>query len=156
MPAPIDATPCRVRISLQSGELELQGSETFVGRYADAIDALVALVQSNAPNLATSPSGNPDRQGDRLDGEFPEALHLLRTSSGTDQILLAGSFAARGSADGTFSTADANTLLLGQGIKLANPSQSMINNQKAKRLFKVGARWKVSRTGDEYLKSLLA
>jgi hypothetical protein len=148
----------RVRVSLQAGELEVEGSESFVAGYADAIDALIARVRVEEPSVeAPSRDTNGTRASVGLhdDGEFPEALHRMSSSSGTDQILVAGSFARKNHADGTFSTTEANALLLEQGIKLANASQSMANNLKAKRVFRAGKTWKISRTGEEYIKTLV-
>jgi hypothetical protein len=70
-------------------------------------------------------------------------------------MLVAGWYVQQASADKTFSTGDANQLLLGQGIKLSNPSQSLKNAIGAKRVFKVGKGYKVSKTGEEHLKTLM-
>ncbi len=88
--------------------------------------------------------------------EFGEAIHSLpKGSSGTDQILVAGYYAAAGSADGTFATSEANSLLVEQGIKLSNPSQSLKNGLAAKRVFKVGKRFKLSKTGEDSIRSFI-
>jgi hypothetical protein len=151
-------TPSRLRVCLQTGELEVEGSESFVSSYADEFRALIAklaatkVVSTPGPlkdqRLAVASAASADAQ------EFPELLHQMSSSSGTDQILLAGAFAGRGREDGTFATSEANALLVEQGVKLANASQSMANNLKAKRVFKVGKNWKVSKTGQDYLKGL--
>jgi hypothetical protein len=47
-------------------------------------------------------------------------------------------------------------MLIEQGIKLSNPSQSMADNLKAKRVFKVGKNWKISKSGEDYLRTLLS
>jgi hypothetical protein len=87
--------------------------------------------------------------------EFGEVLHSLPNSAtGPDRMLLAGSYAQLASADNTFSTGEANQLLLGQGVKLSNPSQALKNAIAAKRVFKVGKRYRVSKSGEEHLKSL--
>ena len=78
----------------------------------------------------------------------------MSSKSGTDQILLAGHYAAKVSSDGTFSTNDAHKLLIEQGVKLSNASQSMKNNLTAKRAFKVGGRFKIAKTGIDYLHAL--
>lgn len=69
--------------------------------------------------------------------------------------MLAGLYAQRQSADGTFTTGNANTLLVEQGVKLSNASQAMKGNADAKRAFRVAKRnWKVSKAGEEHLGSL--
>jgi len=45
-------------------------------------------------------------------------------------------------------------LLIEQGVKLSNASQSLKNNVTAKRAFKVGSRYKVAKSGVDYLKTL--
>ena len=66
-------------------------------------------------------------------------------------MLLAGRFAQLLSEDNSFSTKESNSLLLEQSVKVGNPSQCMTNNLKAKRVFKIGDRYRVSRPGEEYL-----
>lgn len=157
----IEAPRARVRVSLHTGELEVEGSESFIAKYAEALNALISRVQKDTPiardatkgsDASRHQTGGPSQQSTA--GDFPEALHHMSSTSGTDQILVAGSFARVAHADGTFATTEANALLLEQGIKLANPSQSMTNNLKAKRVFKSGKSWKISRTGEEYLRTL--
>jgi hypothetical protein len=82
---------------------------------------------------------------------------LLRLPNGvtaTDQMLVAGYFAQRQNPDNVFATRDASGLLLEQGVKVGNPSQCMTNNLKAKRVFKVGTSYRVSRTGIDYANEL--
>jgi hypothetical protein len=78
---------------------------------------------------------------------------LAKNASQSDKILLAGSFAAQGTGDKTFSTSEASALLVEQGIKLSNPSQSLKNNLAAKRVFKQGNRFRVSKIGEDHLKT---
>jgi hypothetical protein len=89
-------------------------------------------------------------------GEFPEALHRLNTSaSASDKILVAGRFVQLSSSDKTFSTFEANKLLTDQGVKLTNASQAVSNAQASKRVFKVGKRFRLSQTGEDYVKQLI-
>ena len=65
--------------------------------------------QSTQPPLATEQK------------EFGEVLHSLPNGvSGADQMLVAASHAQAASGDNTFSTNEANSLLLEQGVKLSN------------------------------------
>lgn len=151
------SSEARVRLCLQTGEFEVEGSEAFVGKYQSVIDALTQKIREEgpaAPIAAPQTLGGGGTPNTEL-GEFPEALHSLKAPSGTDQILVAGKFAAAKSSDGTFATSDASALLIEQGVKLSNPAQSMTNNLKAKRVFKVGKNWKISKTGEDHLKGLL-
>jgi hypothetical protein len=154
-------TEGRVRISLANGELEVEGSVEFVDRYEKSInDMLHRLEQQHVPVRAAKDShagsvNAAGRPGEMRD--FGEILHgLPRGATGADQMLVAGWFAQNSSTDSAFTTGDGNKLLVGQGIKLSNPSQAMRGNLASKRVFKVaGDRWRISKQGDEHLKTLL-
>lgn len=156
----------RIHINLSSGELDIRGSEEFVSQYADSIEDLLQRLRTEptpsaapappvlaSPDQASTEAGKVTQPGTGLE-PFGEALHSLASKSGTDQILLAGYYASETSGDGTFATAEANKLLIEQGIKLSNASQSLKNVLAAKRVFKVGSRYKVSRSGIDFLKSM--
>ncbi len=153
----------RIRISLSAGELEVEGSAEFVAKYDDAIAAMLGrLREQPAPALRASGSVKPQSDsravpaGSTELGEFGEVLHALpKGASGVEQILVAGYYAAQANADKTFSTADANKLLIDQGVKLSNASQALKNNLGSKRVFKSGKAYKVSRTGEEYVQGLI-
>ncbi|TYK52390.1 hypothetical protein [Actinomadura decatromicini] len=157
----------RLRISLASGEFEVEGSEAFIAQYKDTVRQMLeklpeSMLQSfvSADNsIQTGANVASDDQGTRAEAELPEfgeAIHRLpRGASGTDQILIAGFYVSKRSANSTFSTADANKLLIDQGIKISNPSQSLKNNLAAKRVFKDGKAYKLSREGIEKVSSLL-
>jgi hypothetical protein len=151
----------RIRINLSLGELEIEGTEAFVSQYADSIEAIVERLRSEAisppaklPPLASDAGTIRPSTTASSDEPFGEILHALASKSGTDQILLSGYYVAKDSAEGTFSTSDAHQLLIEQGVKLSNASQSMKNNLTSKRVFKVGNRFKVARTGLDHLKAL--
>lgn len=156
----------RIRISLTAGELEIEGSESFVSQYEESIAAMVERLREEgvvavAPQQpapvgvgATNLGGETAPIPTAADEPFGEVLHSLSTKSGTDQILLAGHYVAKNTADGTFSTAEAHKLLIEQGVKLSNASQSLKNNLTAKRAFKVGSRFKISKAGIDYLNTL--
>jgi hypothetical protein len=153
----------RIRVSLTAGELEIEGTEAFVSQYADSIESVLDRLRAEGPSAppqtaqspvtggSTSPMASP-APGDQ---PFGEVLHSLSSKAGTDQILLAGYYVGKNATDGTFSTIDANKLLIEQGVKLSNASQSLKNNVAAKRAFKVGSRYKVAKLGIDYLKTLV-
>ncbi len=154
----------RVRVSLTTGELEIEGSEAFVSQYADSIGSVLERLLKDGPSVpvpaaasvitpvaAGSGSAPTVSSGDE---PFGQVLHSLTSKSGTDQILLAGYYTAKSTSDGTFSTNDAHKLLIEQGVKLSNASQSMKNNLTSKRAFKVGSRFKIAKTGIDYLNTL--
>ena len=151
----------RLRLSIGTHELDLEGPEQFINEHKALITEILDrfpkdMVPSREPSAAAV---DPPARAERsvTDLEFGEALFMLPdAASGTDKILLAGKFAQIVSDNNTFDTREANQLLIGQGIKLANPSQSLKNNLKAKRAFKFEGRFRVSRDGESHLESLIA
>lgn len=153
----------RIRISISHGELEIEGSPAFIEKYSESIDALLKMLKEGrvkAPAGSGGKSGGESKAGFDEDGapsDFGERLHgLPNQATGSEQILVAGKFAQGTSADNSFSTADANKLLVDQGVKLSNASQAMRGNLSAKRVFKVnGSRWRISKQGEDHLKTLI-
>jgi hypothetical protein len=158
------AEQARVRISLSAGDLEVEGTEDFVKQYADSIRTLINRLEELPNRQVVPPTEAPGGPAPAAAAapaaeqrEFGEVLHSLPSNaSGSDRILVAGWYAQLASGDNTFSTGEANQLLLGQGVKLSNPSQALKNAIAAKRVFKVGKRYRVSKTGEEHLKSLIS
>ena len=153
----------KIQISLGSSELALEGSEDFLNEYQEAIRAMLEeLTDSLSGGVRQSEESGLDidtagRESDLMDLEFGQALQLLpRTATGSDQILLAAKFAQHGNDENTFSTREANSLLEMHGIKLSNASQAVKNNIKAKRVFRAGDHFRISRNGEEHLQGLLA
>jgi SMC interacting uncharacterized protein involved in chromosome segregation len=147
----------RIRVSITEGELEIQGSQEYVETFRQAVDTLIDKLGTSATTRNSGFSLKVQSGGIiEQDTEFPEALLGLPSSvSGGDQLLVASWFVQQSSTDNTFSTVEANKLLVDQGIKLANASQSNANAVKAKRVFKVGKRFRLSSKGDEYVRTLL-
>jgi hypothetical protein len=160
----------RLRVSLSTGEVEIEGTEAFVAQYDAAIqeilqrlaEAPVAIPAARSDSAQTGEAvASPAVPAQSTDAapalpEFGEALHRLpKGTSGTDQILIAGYYAASRNADRTFATGDASKLLIEQGIKLPNPSQSLKNNMDAKKVFKTGKHFKLSREGNDRVSYLL-
>lgn len=148
----------RIRIAIASHELEVEGSEEFIALYEQAISEMLARVAGSSPQetAASGDGANAEGSTTSTNGmEFGEVFHLLSpNASGTDQILVAGWFVQESSEENTFTTRAANQLLVDQGIKLSNASQSIKNSLKVKRIFKVGGQFRVSRTGAEHVQSL--
>lgn len=162
-----DNKTVRLRIALGAGaELDLEGDVDLLATYDGEIRALLAKLARKTPTPHESKSAGDDAVSGAPssalvttpDGveDFGELLHRLpRTATSVDQMLFAGWFAQRGNGGQPFETKDASRLLLEQGIKLANPSQSMTNNLKRKHVFKVGSGYRISRDGQEHLNELL-
>jgi hypothetical protein len=153
----------RIRVSLSAGELEVEGPDAFFAKYSDSIDAMLSRLKTqpvsaeSAPALGShaAPSTAVNSAGAELP-EFGEVLHgLPSNASGPDRVLVAGWYVQQENSESTFSTGEANQLLMGQGVKLSNPSQALKNAIAAKRVFKVGSRYRVSKSGEDHLKTLL-
>ncbi len=159
----------RLKINLSAGEFEVEGSEAFVERYVERIDALFAKLadgKSTAPALADpSPTSagatvSPNQAVNGAAAAAPAHIgewleHMPRSATDVDRMLLAGYFAQLRSGDQSFGTGEAATLLTDQGIKVGNPSQCVKQNLVAKRVFKHQRRYRVSQTGHDQLRQLL-
>ena len=158
----------RVRISLADGELEVEGTTAFINQYDEHIEALLARLRDQelqGPSARrdgrSSVESNETGEGDGTAAdaggrrEFGELLHRLSGTKQVDQVLLAGWHAQNVNGDNAFSTREANTLLIDQGIKVTNAAQAMRQNLSAKRVFKVsGGRWRLSKPGEAHLRTL--
>ncbi len=160
----------RLKINLSAGEFEVEGSEAFVERYIERIDALFARLANgkstapapaDPPSIGASTTASPNRSVNGVAaatapahiGEWLE--HMPRSATDVDRMLLAGYFAQLRSADQSFGTGEAAILLTDQGIKVGNPSQCVKQNLVAKRVFKHQRRYRVSQTGHDQLRQLL-
>jgi hypothetical protein len=160
----LDETRARLKINLAQGEFEVEGSETFVNRYVERIDALFANLQNGRtaerPPALTSTTPAKPANGDGAKVDAPDHIgqwleHMPRSATDVDRMLLAGYFAQTRSGDQSFGTGEANTLLTDQGIKVGNPSQCVKQNLVAKRVFRHQRRYRVSQTGLDQLRQLL-
>jgi hypothetical protein len=161
----LDDIRTRLKINLSQGEFEVEGSEAFVNRYAERIDALfAALRHGRTPErpLTIGPAAlaKPANGSGAATPDAPEHIgewlqHLPRSATDVDRMLLAGYFAQLRSGDNSFGTGEANALLTDQGIKVGNPSQCVKQNLVAKRVFKHHRRYRVSQTGLDQLRQLL-
>ena len=160
----MDETKARLKINLSQGEFEVEGSEAFVERYAERIDALFSNFQerqiSEQPAVSTTAvSDSADANGKatmEAPGHIGEWLeHMPRSATDVDRMLLAGYVAQLRSGDQSFGTGEANLLLTDQGIKVGNPSQCVKQNLVAKRVFRHQRRYRVSQTGLDQLRQLL-
>jgi len=163
----LDGTRTRLKINLSQGEFEVEGSEAFVERYAEKIEALFQGLKPTQPSEATPVLSTPapavqPRQANGASGPevAPDHLgewleHMPRSATDVDRLLLSGYYAQLRSADQCFGTGEANALLTDQGIKVGNPSQCVKQNLVAKRVFKHHRRYRVSQTGLDQLRLLL-
>ena len=146
----------RLRINLTSREFEVEGSEAFVRAYAERFDELLAGMTA-APPEPVVPAAAAEERPRASPGNFGEFVQTLpRSATDVDKMLAAAFFAQSRSGDNAFSTGDANTLLMDQGIKVGNPSQCVKQSLVAKRVFQVQrGRYRVGQPGLDHLRQLM-
>ncbi len=167
----------RVKIVLNGGEFEIEGSEEFVNSHADTIASLSELLK-NAPSHSSAGEGkesnlNPGKQFAIFDPETPtpppDVMPLAspdsfgelyykapKSTSKSDVVLLASFFVQSHNGEGTFTTREVNKLLRDHGIDMTNTAHFNKLNQDYKKVFKMRqGQYKVSEEGVEHLRSIL-
>ncbi|MDF9800385.1 hypothetical protein OKW21_005648 [Catalinimonas alkaloidigena] len=164
----------RIRIAVNGGEFEIEGTEDFVNSYADTIKSFTKILKE-APSSAQSEqeaaagrqfsifesaepkpsSGTPN--GKLTAASFGELYYKAPKSiSKTDIVLLASYYIQSKNDEGTFTTQEVNKLLREHGIDLTNTSHFNKLNQDYKKVFKMRqGRYKVSEEGVDHLKTIL-
>lgn len=145
----------KLRVNLQAGEFEVEGSEAFVERYAARIETLLQRLARPAPLAAVEAEPAAPVVAE-IPTSFGAWLQLLpRSATDVDRMLLAGWHLQRTSTERWFFTAQANRLLIEHGFKLGNASQSVKQNLMAKRAFLVQrGRYRVAQAGLHHLEQL--
>lgn len=152
----------KFKINLRTGEIEFEGSRDFVDRRIEALPGLITLLKAEGLALTESKAEQPaaiakkqvKRAADIRSGgmkelpksvsdpdeavsidvpeDFSEWLGRFGRLSQTGFILTAGYFVQKNSFRNAFKTAEANTALKNQSIKLANAAASLIYLKKRK------------------------
>lgn len=142
----------RVKINLNTGEIELEGSETFVENQLSNLDSIVELLMgargleidtdpvdpSNFPseNGVVSTNNPVAPQELEVPDNFGEWMHKFKEGiDGPDQALLTAFFVQKQSTQNDFKTIEVNKSLIEHGIKLANPSDTLNRLVTKKYLF---------------------
>lgn len=156
----------RFRINLSTSELEIEGSEDFVREYADKFEDVIisfSSLESLDPIVSKHPSNKKvDSQSQLGKGSIPEVFgeyfqQFPKEISDVDKVLVAAYYTQmHNDDDNCFSTAEANNQLKSIGIKVANASDSIRKQAKAKRVFSIsGGKFRVSTDGVDYISELL-
>ena len=168
----------RVKITVNGGAFEIEGSEEFINSYADTITSLSDLLKN-----ASSPSETDGKESDLNPGKqfaiseseatpsvaevvptplaspdsFGELYYKVpKSTSKTDIVLLASYFVQSHNGEGTFTTREVNKLLRDHGIDLTNTAHFNKLNQDYKKVFKMRqGQYKVSEEGVEHLRGIL-
>lgn len=171
----------RVKITLSSGEFEVEGSEEFVNSYSEEIRSFLSLLEKGSANpVQEAPVQRPiaATQGDLFDTtptqpvarqdsnsnsafngmeSFGEFYHRRpKNVSKTDIVLMASYYIQSKNEEGIFTTREVTKLLKDHGLDLSNPAHFIKLNQEYKKVFKMRqGQYKVSEEGTEHLKSIL-
>ncbi|MDF1586623.1 hypothetical protein [Marinimicrococcus flavescens] len=152
----------RLRVNLTEREYEIEGSEAFVERLAERLEAVMAELEAASADPAAPAASTEARPGERERerdglGPFGEFIHHLPgAATEVDKMLAAGFYVQRQSHDDAFATGDASRKLSEHGVRLGNPSQCVKQSLLAKRLFMVQrGRYRISQTGRAHLRQLM-
>lgn len=166
----------RIRIAVNGGEFEIEGSEDFVNSYADTIKGFTKVLKEAPAHTGSDQEAGTGRQYNMFESSEPKAAAPVHTQndklvassfgelyykapksiSKTDIVLLASYYIQSKNDEGTFTTQEVNKLLREHGIDLTNTSHFNKLNQDYKKVFKMRqGRYKVSEEGVDHLKTIL-
>ncbi|MBI1193671.1 MAG: hypothetical protein GC205_10935 [Bacteroidetes bacterium] len=163
----------KIRINLNLREFEIEGSEDFVNSHAAKIESFLTILKNSPPpvihDTVNPPKDTSEKRiakkssehkqtNDGIPDSFGEYYHgLKKGAKEADKILLAGHFIQSKSEDNLFSTKEAATALLDQGVKLSNPTVFVNRNEVSKHIIKISkGKFRVSKTGLEHIAGLLS
>lgn len=158
----MDSQVIKVRVNFDAAEFELEGADEIVEKYLDRFAELIERLEdrpvgrrneseSNTPNpqLPEAVSQVPPEFGEYL-SRFPGSI------TDVDRVLLAGFFVQSHTEDRAFTTRSANQLLLDQGVRVSNPSESIRQNVRSRKAFALSrGSFRVSQSGVTHLASLM-
>jgi len=168
----------RVKINLNTGEIEFEGSEEFVQNQIDNLETVINIISSstslvtenlepNSFNAVNSEEPEENKTNDTcgaltVPDSFGEWMHKLRDNiNDMEKALVTAYFVQNQSPKNDFKTLEVNKSLKDHGMKLSNPSHSLKQLESKKYLFqtrKDGPKirfMRVSQDGINHLKSLL-
>lgn len=163
----------KVKINFKTGEMELEGTETFVQSQLEKLDVIVnlmeqlsetaeeevveeAVTEAEEKKLLTT-----GEKGLEIPDTFGEWFHKFKGEiTDSDKALVTAYYVQKHNEENDFKTIEVNKSLLEHGIKLPNPSRELERLSSKKLVFqtrKVGKLkyLRVSSDGVTHLKTLL-
>ena len=161
----------RIRINLNSREVEWEGSEAFIEKYQSTINEFIEKLKSGnivsgaTPSQVHSQTVKVDDKENipatRSDETFlvPESFgefytQFSRNASVSEKMLMAGYFVQAKSQDGLFLPKEASALLNEQNILVTNANAFIKSLQKTGKLYKQAGKFKIHEKGIEYLRGI--
>lgn len=169
----------KAKINFKTGEVEFEGSEQFVEKQLNNIDAIAEYIALLIPNNSTDEvdeieqeeiAAVAEEEEERLVTVGEQDLHVPDTfgewlhgfkddANDLDKALITAFYVQKQAPNNDFKTSEVNQSLQDHGIKLSNPSSSLKRLASKKLLFqtrKVGKLkyMRVSADGVKHLKTL--
>lgn len=165
----------RIRINLNSREIEFEGSETFIERYQSVIDEFINKIKQEpikAPKVTNTAredlvknnstennkasnflNSQPENQLPATFGEyyskFPKNLKVV------DKIILAAFFLQTKSDDGLFIIKDTADLLLEQNVQVTNANAFINSLMRSGKIFRHAGKYKLTEKAIDDIDSLM-
>lgn len=160
----------RFKLNLRTGEVEIEGSEEFVERQIQNLEALVELIEPEVVNESDEAieqeSLQSENNGAGSNSDIPETfgewLHSFKSDvNDLDKALITARYVQSQSETNDFKTSEVNKSLKEHGIKLSNPSTSLKRLIEKKYLFQTRKKgslkfMRLSVDGQTYLDSIKA
>lgn len=162
----------KFKLNLKTGEIEVEGSESFVERQIQTLENLVGFMEIRAQKnndknfLANTVGEESSEQSDSstiansLPNTFGEWMHTFKSDvNDLDKALITARFVQSQSATNDFKTSELNQALKDHGIKLSNASGALKRLVEKKLMFqtrKIGVLkfMRVSADGQKHLDNL--
>jgi len=159
----------RIRININTGEIEFEGTENFVKNQLENLPILIENISKlistkeerpqkleEAPKHPKATITNEQKMPDSF-GEWFNSFPV--NLSQAELVLIAASYQQKCSEKNNFETNQVNKLLLEQGIKVANAADSLKSLQQSKYVFITGKRgklnvYRVSKNGVNFIETL--
>lgn len=161
------ANNTRVRINLNTREIEWDGSEEFIAKYDNVISEFLEVIK-NSPNGSNGGNSNKEietnsnstQQATKGETNIPENfgefyVKFPRGISVSEKMLTAGYFLQTKSSDGLFTPSEASALLREQAVNVSNANAFITSLVNTNKIFKVAGKCKISEKGIDIINQML-